>query len=135
MTVAWSPPTSPGLNDTDIDNEADEERTNSLIEGLEAPTDDDDSCGDGDGEAGATNAAGAWTALQYATFMTGTLQFVKEKHRVQGYLAAELARARKEFGEDDDNGPTKRPTLEVQLYVSDIARMNGRAFTANCTLT
>eukprot|EP00903_Cladosiphon_okamuranus_P015163 g14021.t1 len=116
MAAAGSPPTFPGLKDTDIDTTADEERTDSLIQGLEAPTDDDDSISDGDGEVGATNAAaGGWPALQYATYMTGTLQFVKEKHRVQGYLAAELARARKELGEDDDDEPTKRPTLEGDI--------------------
>lgn len=114
MTVAGSPPSALALDDTDNDATADEERADSLIKGLEAPTDDEDSGSDGDGDVGAANPA-SWSALQYATYMTGTLQFVKEKHRVQGYLAAELSRARKEFGEDDDDGPTKRPTLEVRV--------------------
>eukprot|EP00752_Nemacystus_decipiens_P002503 g2352.t1 len=114
MTVSGSPPSAPAPDDADNDTAADDERADSLIKGLEAPSDDDDSGNDGDGEVGVANA-GAWSALQYATYMTGTLQFVKEKHRVQGYLAAELARAREELGEDDDDEPSKRPTLEGNI--------------------
>lgn len=116
------------MDGIDDDTNADDEITDSLIKGLEAPTDDEDSGSDGDGrEVGGSGSDGdggevggasasSLAALQYATYMTGTLQFVKEKHRVQGYLAAELARARKELGgEADDDGPTKRPTLEVRV--------------------
>lgn len=114
MSAAESPAPAPALDDFDIDTTADDERTESLIKGLEALSDDDGgNSSDDDGEDSAANV-GALPALKYATFMTGTLQFVKEKHRVQGYLATELARARKEFGEESDDAPSKRPTLEVQ---------------------
>lgn len=126
MAATGSPRAAPVLDGTDIETTADDERTDSLIAGLEAPTDDDDSSSADDGEVGANTSA--WPALQYATYMTGTLQFVKEKHRVQGYLAAELARARKEFGEDGDDGPLKRPTLEVGQHRLEALFTNTRGF-------
>lgn len=121
ITATGPPPTAPALDDTNIDTTAEDEITDSLIKGLEAPSDDDDSSNEV--EVSAPNAGG-WPALQYATYMTGTLQFVKEKHRAQGYLAAELARARNEFGDEGgDGGPKKRPTLEVcgdPVFVSEV---------------
>lgn len=96
----------------------DEERDfieDSIVQQLEAPTDDDE---DGDhnrsydvDDVGLHPAA--WPVLQYATYMTGTYKFVKEKHRAQGYLAAELARAEDEMAAEGHVGPVKRPTLEV----------------------
>lgn len=98
-----------------------EESTQELVQQLEAPTDDDEEDGDDcdrgsvDGDEAGLNPPAAWQALQYATYMTGTYQFVKEKHRAQGYLAAELARAEDEMAAEGRVGPVKRPTLEVNF--------------------
>ncbi len=84
--------------------------TDALVQQLEAPTDDED---DGSSDGGEGDANAGWHALQYATFMTGTYQFVKEKHKAQGYLAKELARAKQEIDDDGDDVAAKRPTIEV----------------------
>lgn len=110
---------APTLDHTDHSSATTEEEiTHELVQQLEASTDDDeddDDHGSYDaGDAGFSPPA-AWQALQYATYMTGTYQFVKEKHRAQGYLATELARAEDEMAAEGGDGPVKRPTLEVKL--------------------
>lgn len=101
-------PTAPPLERSDSTTAA-EDAADNLVRQLEAS---DDEC-DSDEEGGDTHG-GAWKSLQYASYMTGMHHFVKEKHRAQGYLAAELAKADYEMGEGQEDR-TKRPTLEVGL--------------------
>lgn len=109
MTLAsGESPEAPDPEKSGMEEEADV--TDALVQQLEAPTDDED---DGSSDGGEVDANTGWHALQYATFMTGTYQFVKEKHKAQGYLAKELARANLEFDEDADDQAAKRPTIEV----------------------
>ncbi|CAN0062943.1 unnamed protein product [Ectocarpus sp. 13 AM-2016] len=86
-----------------------EEAADNLVRRLEASDDEDDS-----DEEGCDTHGGAWRSLQYASYMAGMHHFVKEKHRAQGYLAAELAKADHEMGEGQQD-PTKRPTLEGDI--------------------
>lgn len=106
---------APPLDQTDDTTATTEEEQ--LVLQLEAPTDDDEDGDDNDGGDDGNECSlihpSSWPALQYAAYMTGTYQFVKEKHRAQGYLAEELARAEREMYAEGRVGPVKRSTLEV----------------------
>lgn len=112
--------TAPALEHSDSATIA-EEAAENLVRRLEASDDECDS-----DEEGCDTHGGAWRSLQYASYMAGMHHFVKEKHRAQGYLAAELAKADHEMGEGQQD-PTKRPTLEVQIATSAFNSRTTRA--------
>lgn len=57
-----------------------------------------------------------WSALQYAAYMTGMHYYVKEKHRVESYLAQELQRAEDEMRNTKGGAPRKRVTLDASAF-------------------
>lgn len=78
-----------------------------LVQQLEAQSDDEEE--ERDTHEGGSTTATKWV-LRYATYMTGVHHFVQEKHRVQSYLAEELARAEREL--DGADVPKRRTTHE-----------------------
>lgn len=90
------------------DSGFDSDQAENLVRQLEAPSDDEEGSGD-DFEV---PTAISWSAIQYATYMTGMHHYVREKLRVQSYLASELSKAETEMKSDDE--PKKRVTLDVR---------------------
>lgn len=106
------------------DDGTDSDGANGLVRQLEASDEEDDETkqankspdeDDDDDES----VTGLWSALQYATYMTGMHFMVREKHRVQSILAAELEKADADF-EDAPEEPTVTIDVRIQLATNEI---------------
>lgn len=107
------------------DDGTESDGANGLVRQLEASDEEDDETKqthkspdeDDDDES----VTGLWSALQYATYMTGMHFMVREKHRVQSILAAELEKADADF-EDAPEEPSVTIDVRIQPATTEILK-------------
>lgn len=88
----------------------DSDLVDSLVSQLEAASDDDSG---NEAEHGTNHSQ--WPTIRYAAIMTRVHHFVKEKQRVQSYLADEVAKAESEL--DNGDGSQKRVAPDVSTLI------------------